>query len=82
MSRIESLPYSLSNPDLGHLLGLALCGSAACEPVRMARAPRSRTKRRRWPNRTLTQPMLECRGRASPLRWITGRRRNLFSPAS
>jgi hypothetical protein len=26
MSRIESLPYSLSNADLKHLLGLALCG--------------------------------------------------------
>jgi hypothetical protein len=26
MSRIESLPYSLSNADLEHLLGLALCG--------------------------------------------------------
>ena len=25
MSRIESLPYSLSNADLKHLLGLALC---------------------------------------------------------
>jgi len=52
MSRIESLPYSLSNADLKHLLGLALCESAASAPVRMARAPRSRTKRRRRPNKT------------------------------
>lgn len=67
MSRIESLPYSLSNTVLEDLLGLALCGGGM----------RARQKGERGAEQDeeaaptqldMTQPMLECRRGASPLR--------------
>ena len=68
MSRIESLPYSLSNADLKHLLGLALCESGGEWAGQNGARAAQQDEETAPAEQDMTQPMLECRGRASPLR--------------
>ena len=75
MSRIESLRYSLSNTDRESLFGLALCALGKCAEhqngergvVQDEEAPPAE-----W---NMTQAMLECLWRTSPLRSTGGHRR-------